>query len=147
MNDLIKTAAELLDWEVYTEVSQALTKINKHDIQGELTSHPSIYSYYASLRDKAKAEHDRANHAIHEYVALKKYEIAENPPAGKRLTDKYLESLVEKDAEYNRLCRSAISKGEFYNLLKSLTNSLEHKKDCLVQMSANSRAEIKLSSL
>lgn len=147
MNNLIKTAQELLNWETYTEVAQALTRINPYDINGELTSHPSLYSYYASLRDVAKADYDRAVHAIAEFTALKKKEIAENPPKGKRLTDKYLESLVEVNPVYNTLCEEAIEKNKFYSLLKSLTSSLEHKKDCLVQMSANTRAETKLSSL
>ena len=146
MSNLIKTAKELLNWDTYIEVSQALTSIDERNIQGELTSHPSLYSYYSALRDKAKSDYDRANHKVTQYAAVKKKEISENPNGGKRLTDKYLDSLVEQDEDYNYLRQEAIKRSEFYTLLKSLTVSLEHKKDCLVQMSANTRAETKLSS-
>lgn len=147
MNNLLKTAKELLDWEVYTEVSQALTRIDFSNIQEELVKHPSIYSYYASLRDVAKSECDRASHSADEYAAKLRTSISSDPPKGKRLTDKYLTSLVEDDIEYNNLLKVIIEKQKFYNLLKTLTTSLEHKKDCLVQISANQRAETKISAI
>jgi len=62
----------------------------------------------------------------------------------KKVTDKNLEAIVSADPEIFALKQDYNNLTTRYSLLKSLVTALDHKKDMLIQLSSNQRAETKL---
>ena len=62
----------------------------------------------------------------------------------KKLTAKDLDDIVESTSEYAVYTKSVTDASFQYTLLKGLVSALEHKKDMLVQLSSNRRAETNL---
>ncbi len=133
-----------LDWQTYIELADNLAKIDKTYLETELGHHASIYAYYSGLLNESKAESEMNQHYLDKLEA----EIRSREDAKYRLenkskpTDKYLESKVLSDEQYNRLKEEKIGMDHRFNLLKGLLSSLEHRKDCLIQISSNSRKEM-----
>ena len=64
--------------------------------------------------------------------------------ANMKATDKYLEAYVISQPEYRELHEKVVTQNFKLNLITNLVQSLEQKKDMLVQLSANSRAETQI---
>jgi len=62
----------------------------------------------------------------------------------KKITDKNLEAIVTADADISALKQDYNNLTTRYSLLKSLVTALDQKKDMLIQLSSNQRAETKL---
>jgi hypothetical protein len=137
---------EELSWETYVDVSDNLGTIDKTDISGELVNHSALFAYYNGILNNSKLEVDLLTSLMEKLEAeirtrvYKEYK-AENKS---KPTDKYLEMSVLSDNLYQEQKDKLIRLEYKYNLLKGLVNSLEHRKDCLIQLSSNSRAEMKL---
>ena len=69
---------------------------------------------------------------------------ADLPSMGVKTTDKKVMAVVESSPLYRAARESVIEAELKYNLMRNLTESLKHRKDMLVQMSANSRKETDL---
>lgn len=137
----------VLDWEHYIAITNGINKIDKFSIDNDLMNQPSLYSYYNGLLAIAKKELDEANLDLEQYISkTRKAEHESKLNTGGKATDKYLESFVLSQEEYCNLNRVVIDKQFKHNLLRALVQAMETKKDCLIQLSANQRAEIKLSN-
>ena len=131
-------------WENYKDISDAVVKFDEFNIDNEMFRQASIYSYYYGLMGAAKK---RMNDLDTELVRLSST-LRRDYKAGTttKLTAKDLDDLVFADSTYQQAV-SEVNDATFkYELLKGLVRALEQKKDMLVQLSSNKRAEIKLSS-
>jgi hypothetical protein len=134
-----------LDPEAYFELTQELSQIDKNDIVSELIKHPSIYSYYNGLMIMQKGKLDRLNNnLIHFYSSVRKDESDSNRSKGGKATAVYLDDFVNSNSEYLDFKNKIQEEEQIYLLLKSVCIMLDHKKDMLIQLSANLRSETKL---
>tara|TARA_R110000868_G_scaffold13711_2_gene63567 strand:- start:14268 stop:14711 length:444 start_codon:yes stop_codon:yes gene_type:complete len=134
-----------LDIEKYLELSRDLSVINKDNIQGELSNSTVVFSYYHGLLVHQKRRLDGlVNNAQAFYSLTKNSELLNNKSKGAKATATYLEDFVQSNEEYISFKKQVIEQEEIYGYLKALCGALEHKKDMLVQLSANLRSETKL---
>ena len=131
-----------LDMDTYNEICQNITKINRSDMDVELSRHASHYSYYSAMQDQCKKKLDDKNLELTMYMAqTRKERTEEGRSLAKKPTAKDLDDYVLSQEEYGRIVREVNELTLKYNMLKSLVQSLGQKKDLLVQLSANMRAE------
>jgi len=131
-----------LDMDTYNEICQNITRIDRSNMDVELSRHASHYSYYSAMQDLCKKKLDDKNLELTMYMAqTRKERTEEGKSLAKKPTAKDLDDHVLSQAEYGRICREVNDLTLKYNMLKSLVQSLGQKKDLLVQLSANMRAE------
>lgn len=134
-----------LSFDKYYELTQVLTAIDKSDIQNELSKSTTVFSYYHGLMIMQKKRVDLLNiKLLSLYSAIKNNELLSNKSKGVKLTATYLEDFVNSNNDYVAMKEEVLNQEEIYGYLKALCNALEHKKDMLVQLSANLRSETKL---
>lgn len=139
--DLLE-ALDDLTWENYVDIADGITQYDKHAIDDEMARQASIYSYYQGLLSVAKKRLDDANLALTTYTAKTRKDQKASTVA--KQTAKDLDDFVESSSDYS-LYNGKVNEASFkYTLLKGLVSSLEHKKDMLVQLSSNRRAETNL---
>jgi hypothetical protein len=135
-------ALEDLTWENYVDIADSVTQYDKHEIDTEMARQASIYSYYQGLLSVAKNRLDEANLTLTKFCAVARKE-KKNASTTKQ-TAKDLDDFVMSEPEF-ALYTKKVNDAQFkYTLLKGLVSSLEHKKDMLVQLSSNRRAETNL---
>tara|TARA_R100001244_G_scaffold51978_1_gene45187 strand:+ start:92 stop:535 length:444 start_codon:yes stop_codon:yes gene_type:complete len=141
-SDLLKVLEDLT-WENYVDVADAATQFDKNEIDNEMARQASVYSYYQGLLSISKKALDEANLELTKFTAQTRKHQKMNSPL-KKLTAKDLDDIVESTSEYAVYTQSATDASFKYTLLKGLVSALEHKKDMLVQLSSNRRAETNL---
>lgn len=135
-------AYENLDWETYIVLSESLTKIDPRSVEEELTNQPKLFSYYAGLFETSKKDVEKTEIDLTQAVARAKMSAATAlKSTGVRPTAALLETHAETDDDVVALTEELNKLKYKSGLLKSLMQALTHKKDCLVQISANQRAE------
>lgn len=145
--DKLLIAFKDMNWENYIQISDAIVRFDKNNIEEAIVDQASIYSYYQGLFTLAKREYDRSQLALAQFVATaRKDEQVARTSSGIKSTEKSLEAYVIALPEYKIKTDYAIELAYKLGLLKGLVEALQHKKDMLVQLSANARAETKLYS-
>jgi len=135
-------ALEDLTWENYVEIADRATQFDKHEIDDEMTRQASVYSYYQGLLSVAKKRLDDANLNLTKFSAVSRKD--KKAASSVKLTAKDLDDFVMSEPEF-ALYTKKVNDAQFkYTLLKGLVSALEHKKDMLVQLSSNRRAETNL---
>jgi hypothetical protein len=135
-------ALEELNWGNYVEVADAVTQFNVNDLDNSMQKQASIYSYYQGMLSLAKKDLDDAKLDLTKYCATHRKGCKETSRT--KITAKDLDDVVESSAaffDYNKLVHEAEFK---YTLIKGLVSSLEQRKDMMVQLSSNRRAETNL---
>ena len=140
--DLLEVLEDLT-WENYVDVADAATQFDKNEIDNEMARQASVYSYYQGLLSISKKALDDANLELTKFTAQtrKDQKMSSFP---KKLTAKDLDDIVESTPEFSVHTKSVTDASFKYTLLKGLVSALEHKKDMLVQLSSNRRAETNL---
>jgi hypothetical protein len=139
--DLLE-ALEDLTWENYVDIADAATQFDKHSIDSEMAKQASIYSYYQGLLSVAKKRLDDANLTLTKYTAQTRKD--QKSATAAKQTAKDLDDFVESSDQFRVYTERANEASFKYTLLKGLVSALEHKKDMLVQLSSNRRAETNL---
>lgn len=139
-NDLIKAYKDL-DWELYITLSESLLMIDKFSLEDELVRHATMYSYYSGLSEYANRKSKDCANEIEAYEAELK-NSARNTLS--KTTVAAIQDYVSTDITLQDMKKDLEDKTYKYGLLKSLITSMQHRKDLLVQLSANSRAETKM---
>lgn len=143
--DILLSVYKDLNWETYIKIVDEAVKINHMSLNEDLEKQPTFYSHFAGLAAICKKDMDKAANDIETTSArLKQDEYRRCRETGDKCTDKYLESYILSHPDYIELSNKLIVLNGKYNLLKSITTALEHRKDCLIQLSANNRAETNL---
>lgn len=140
-------AYENLNWELYIDLSEDLTKVNTMRIDEELGKQATIFSYYSGLFEYAKKDCEILEIELTQAMAdARMVAQRECEAKGTRPTANILDSYVNSDSIYKELSLKLTECKYKLGLLKSLMNSLSHKKDMLVQISASQRDEKKIYS-
>jgi hypothetical protein len=141
----ILTAYEEFTWENFTLIGKELSKIDRENINEELIKHPTLFQQYISLLALSKKQLDELTSDLNITTSrLRKEHKRESFP--KKMTAKDLDDLVFADAEYVQAVDKVTEANHRYLMVKGMVSTMEHKKDCLVQLSSNSRQETKLYS-
>jgi hypothetical protein len=142
---LPKDQVKDLDIDKYLEIHGKLANIDKDALPNELARHTTVYSYYHGLLIWQKRQIDTmSNNNQAMYSLIKNNELLNNKSKGAKATASYLEDFVQSNEEYIKLKSQLIYQEEIYGYLKAICSMLEHKKDMLIQLSANLRSETKL---
>mgnify|MGYP003145181752 CR=1 FL=1 len=143
MNDIEKTYEHIE--ESYMEITKRYLKIDEDSIEAALYHHTGIFAFFSAVLAHAKREVDRASRAYDQSEARCREERrCELVEAGKRATDRSLDSYVKTLDELQQKNELVDEASHKYHLAKNIVNSLVHQKDMLVQISVNKRAEVKL---
>ena len=131
----------------YLTISKKYLQINDSDIETTLMNHSAIYAYFAALLSYAKKVRDESSIKLDkdESDTMAARRLAQES-GGQKVTQGALNSYVLSVPELVTIRQELVDADSKYLLAKSLINALDHQKDCLVQISANKRAEAKLFS-
>jgi hypothetical protein len=131
----------------YLTISKKYLQIDDSDIETTLMNHSAIYAYFAALLSYAKKIRDEKSIKLDkEESEVMKERAMELKASGQKATQSSLNSYVLSVPELVLVRQELADADSKYSLAKSLLNALDHQKDCLVQISANKRAEAKLFS-
>ena len=118
-------------------------RFDKNNIEDELQRQASVYSYYTGLLGMSKKDLDASNLRLTQYIAQTRKDKKNSNLAVKQ-TAKDLDDFVSSTEEFHMLSDEVNNCQFKFTLLKGLVQALEQKKDMLVQLSANTRAETNL---
>lgn len=136
-----------LDLESFNKLSNLLCHIDKDMVEKELASHPTIYTYYHGMLVKIKYIVDKLSSDFEIFCSqTSNEEMMSSKNSGNKATAKYLEDFVKSHPSYQKMRTEVLALEEVYGYIKALCVGLEHKKDMIVQLSANKRSETKLYS-
>jgi len=146
MNNEIKELYNTFTDE-YLTISKKYLQIHDSDIESTLMNHSAIYAYFAALLSYAKKVRDDVTIKLDkdeaDIMAARRLKLES---VGTKVTQGSLNSYVLSVPELVTTRQKLVNADSRYTLAKSLINALHHQKDCLVQISANKRAEAKLFS-
>jgi len=146
MNNEIKELYDTFE-DDYLTISKKYLQINDSDIEATLMNHSAIYAYFAALLSFAKKVRDNITIKLDKDEAdIMSARRASLESVGTKATQGALNSYVLSVPELVSTRQKLVNADSRYTLAKSLINALDHQKDCLVQISANKRAEAKLFS-
>lgn len=138
--DLLKFYEDL-DWELYITISDSLLNINKEYLDNEILGHSTMYSSYSGLSEIANRNCKGLANDIEAYEATLKTS-ARNTLS--KTTVAAIQDYVSTDTTLQEMKKDLEEKTYKYGLLKSLITSMQHRKDLIIQLSSNRRAETKM---
>jgi len=139
-NDLLK-ALEDLDWELYVALADSLLKIDMAYLDNEILGHSTMYAYYAGLSEQANMEKKKCENKMESYEAELK-NSARNTLS--KTTVAAIQDYVSTDIPLQDMKKDLEEKTYKCGLLKSLITSMQHRKDLIIQLSSNRRAETRM---
>ena len=141
MNKLEETLDDFR-WEIYDEIAANIAKIDPMHIDEELQRQAFTYSRYYGLMALCKDKLRGAELDLEIYIARTKHdEYSRKTEAGEKMTEKIMEAFVFSRPEYKNFVKQVDDRKSQHEMLKGLVNSLSQRKDALIQMSSNARAE------
>ena len=141
MNDL-ELDLEGITVESYPGIAREITNIYSGNLDDELKNQASLYSWYHGLLATCKNKVRKSEADLEIFESLTRNdEYSRRTVEGKKITEKIMEAYVKSRPEYRELLETKMDFETKYDLLRGIVNSLSHKKDTLVQMSSNARAE------
>jgi len=144
MLDILK-AYDDFTWENFTLIGKELSDIDRENINGELAHHPVLFQQYVSLVALSKRQLDELSADLNIITSrLRKEHKRSSFP--KKMTAKDLDDMVFTDNEYIHAVEKVTEATHRYLMVKGMVSTMEHKKDCLIQLSSNSRQETRLYS-
>ena len=144
MLDILRAYDEFT-WENFTLIGKELSKIDRENINEELIKHPTLFQQYISLLALSKRQLDELSADLNMLTSrIRKEHKRESFP--KKMTAKDLDDMVFVDGEYVQAVEKVTVANHKYLMVKGMVSTMEHKKDVLVQLSANGRSETRLYS-
>jgi hypothetical protein len=141
MNDL-ELDLEGITEENYPGIVREITNINSRNIDDELERQASLYSWYYGLLASCKSKVRKSEADLEIFESLTRNdEYNRRTEEGQKITEKIMEAYVKSRPEYRELLETKMNLEVKYDLLRGVVTSLSHKKDTLIQMSSNARAE------
>ena len=143
---LLLKALDDLTWETYVQLSDDLLKIDRLDLEKELANQAIMYAYYHGMLTEAKKRESLAEVAFATQAGKVRSEYRQEHIADVRKpTAPDMQAAVDADPIVNLKKKELAAATEKVDYLKGLVRSMEQRKDCLIQLSSNARAEIKLN--
>lgn len=136
------TVCEDLDWETFNQATDMLTNVNEHNLDDEMQKQALIRSSFGGLMVRAKTNLKRAARELEKFTSTLARDSKNE--SGTKKTTKDLENICLSHPDYDPLYEEVMRRQEIYEMLKELTTAISDKKDMLIQLSSNRRAETKL---
>jgi hypothetical protein len=132
-----------LNHEVYDEICVHIGRLASDPTQvaNQMCEIPTVYAYYYGIMIRIKRLLDDAEENFEEFKATAR---TEKRAEGAKLTAVAGEDYVNSLQESQNFTSEIRHLRESYGYAKGICNTLDMKKDMLVQLSANSRQESKL---
>jgi len=121
---------------------QDVVRINIVDLNGDLSDQPSVVSWFGVILAEAIASYESMKdqkERLYAQLYLKYREQDEK--AGVKSTEARLNSMIITDKDYIVIQDRHSDVRRQMNILKSISTSLDHRRDMLIQLSANIRRE------
>ncbi len=147
MNGDDDTEAELFDVFVigtakYPNDLHAHLQVNPTNLNGEFSGHAERFAWYATAYELASDVEMRLKEELARlYARLDAHTRQEGHGAGVKLTEKMVENTVITHASYIEAQEKYLDAKRNAGLLRAAKDSMVHRKDMLVQLGANYRAE------
>ena len=136
---------ESLPLERYLEIGKDVSRINPEELDYELMRQAYTYSYFSILESEAHQLYETAMSEFLRYQSTAKVEERERRQRDKqKATDKSLEDWVSAQPEYQELLSNTIEADGRRKRIRGIVRGLEQRKDTLIQLSSNKRAESKI---
>jgi hypothetical protein len=117
-------------------------KINRADLSTEFSDHPKKYGWYSTAYEIALDEEQRAKAGLERAYAILDVQARNNmTAAGVKPTENKVKNVVITHKEYVEKQDDYFSKKSEAALIKAARDAMIHRKDCLVSLGANLRAE------
>jgi len=144
MLDIVEIDPGTLNQDIYQHVITVISKVAREPNMAadQLSNISSQYGYYYGIMIRAKRLLDNAVETLESFKAESRTLKRES---GVKLTVAAAEDHVNSLKETFELTSEITRLKESYGYAKGICNSLEMKKDMLIQLSANSRQEYKLN--
>ena len=141
MNRLEETLDDF-QWEVYDEIAANIAKIDPTNIDEELQRQALTYSNYYGLMALCKGKLRDEELDLEVFDARTKHdEYTRKTEAGEKITEKIMEAFVFSRPDYKNFVKQVSNRKSQHEMLKGLVGSLSQRKDALIQISSNARAE------
>jgi len=133
----------LLNREIYDEICVHIGRLASDPTQvaNQMCEIPTVYAYYYGIMVRVKRLLDEAEETFEEFKATTR---TEKRAEGTKLTAVAGEDYVNSLEESQNFTSEIRHLRESYGYARGICNTLDMKKDMLVQLSANSRQESKL---
>lgn len=136
---------ESLPLEEYLEIGKEVSRINPEELDDELMRQASTYTHFSILESRAHQLYETAMSEFLRYQSTAKVEERERRQRDKqKATDKALEDWVSAQPEYQELLSNTIEADGRRKRIRGIVRGLEQRKDTLIQLSSNRRAESKI---
>lgn len=131
-----------MDIEQAIDLSKHFLKIDTENLEPYLANQAHLFFFFTVAFTKVKKEYEIAlAESGRTYFRVR--EEAEKITT-KKITEKYIEAYVNSNTEIIEEKRILSNLENQMEVLKGLLKSLEHRRDMIVQLSSNKRAETKL---
>jgi len=143
MLDIVETEPEALNQGTYQYIVDVISKVARdpHEAANQLSNISSQYAYYYGIMIRTKRLLDDAEDALENFKASSR---TSRRSEGVKLTAVAAEDYVQSLELTGDLNNKVRHRKESYGYAKGICNTLEMKKDMLIQLSANTRQESKL---
>jgi len=115
-------------------------KIERDDLDSQLGEQPSKFAWFASMCAMAHAKAEKAEYRLKQYEAEIDLKIRESKGDAK-LTEAAIKAKVMNDSERLALVNRLIAAKEQYEIVQAARDAFDQRKDCLISIGANRRAE------
>ncbi len=143
--DMLDDILDDFDWQNFRALSTEICSINENNLSNEMVKLPNLYVQWYQLLARARKRLDAKSAELSRISAeLSKECQTTYSNTGKKATAKDIDSYVLSHADYLYVNRGVYEAKEVYEMIKSVVNAISHKKDMLVQLNSDRRAETKL---
>lgn len=122
---------------------EKMLSIDVANLDNELVQQPETFVHYAlkaaqrkSLMEKAKLERDTTERRL--YLQYRDTAVA----SGEKTTEALLDARVKASDEYLAACAAFSAHQEQYFIFDAITEAYRQRKDMLITVAANARAEM-----
>lgn len=142
---LIADSVKKLDLTQVNELCKKLLELDLEKVTSSLASQSYTFFFFSTVLSLLKKETEDCvvdlNTTMHQVREREQKNLEQQR---KKVTEKYLESFVQADHDVIEVKRRLNDLECKQEICKSLVKALEQRRDMLIQMSSNRRAETKL---
>jgi len=132
----------VLQGEEYKIDLQDALDINEGDLSGEFRRHAGLFAFYSTAHELALREEKRIKAELDRLGAVVDYNARrEATMAGKKLTETMVKNTVITNPDFVEKQNELFDAEQKTGLMKTAKDAMIHRRDMLVQMGANQRAE------
>jgi len=118
-------------------------RISKETINDNLMDQPALFAFYSVMSEIAEAVYEEARLELELLEAtLDEHYRKVFLEEGQKVTEKKLEKVVATNSDRIESAKAKIQTRKNRNILKALTESMRHRKEAVISLASNYRAEM-----